>query len=65
MKRHAEIYKPTTDRKRRCLKCEKAFDSNGAHNRICPTCDDENGRIRGGRLLKDRPRSRQKGVRYE
>ena len=25
---------------RRCLKCREAFESKGAHNRVCPSCKD-------------------------
>ncbi len=32
-------------RKRSCLKCDKAFDSDGPANRICPKCQRGNARI--------------------
>ena len=35
----------TTDKKRICLKCNKLFDSNGPHNRICDNCEKINVKI--------------------
>lgn len=29
---------PRTEKKRRCLGCQKAFVSEGAHHRICDNC---------------------------
>jgi transposase-like protein len=34
---------PTT--KRPCLRCEKPFDSEGAHNRLCTYCTSEASRL--------------------
>jgi hypothetical protein len=33
---------------RRCLKCQGSFESEGAHNRICPTCSERNRHVPPG-----------------
>ena len=32
------IEPPPGTTKRRCLRCDDEFDSEGTHNRLCPTC---------------------------
>jgi len=34
---------------RKCLKCDKDFDSKGSYNRICPTCSEVNAKVRDSR----------------
>ncbi|MBP7242931.1 hypothetical protein [Amaricoccus sp.] len=36
-------------KRRPCLGCGKAFDSDGAHNRLCPACG--TGRVRPSRAV--------------
>lgn len=42
----------TSHRLRTCLRCSLNFDSEGAWNRICPECAEENNGVRGVREVR-------------
>jgi len=43
---------------RPCLKCQKDFQSEGKHNRICEKCDRQNTKIDNLRVVSDKHQTR-------
>lgn len=54
--RHKVYYNiPKVTKTRKCLKCDKSFDSNSPGNRICSKCSVENNQLKLSKHFKVLP----------